>query len=168
MIIIPTKWLFHWGYTLFSDIPIWYLFHGYVPMGPGPTRPAPHHLGSPPGQKHPTDWKTSPGIRTWSTHHTKKLPSHWHMTRKVGRKISPKASCEILKVIQWLLPGSHSVTNQLGRQHCFMPAAADAKSPWRLSNVSDLQNMAVGWCPRLLPTWFITPITRAYGGAIYI
>ena len=23
MIIIPTKWLFHWGYTPFSDIPIW-------------------------------------------------------------------------------------------------------------------------------------------------
>ena len=22
MIIIPTKWLFHWGYTPFSDIPI--------------------------------------------------------------------------------------------------------------------------------------------------
>ena len=48
-----------------------------------------------------------------------------------------------------------------------MPAAADAKSPWQ-RDVSDLQNMAVGWCPRLLPNWFITPITRAYGGAIYI
>ena len=23
LIIIPTKWLFHWGYTPFSDIPIW-------------------------------------------------------------------------------------------------------------------------------------------------
>ena len=23
MIIIPTKWLFHWGYTPFSDIPMW-------------------------------------------------------------------------------------------------------------------------------------------------
>ena len=26
MIIIPTKWLFHWGYTPFSDIPIWEQF----------------------------------------------------------------------------------------------------------------------------------------------
>ena len=25
LIIIPTKWLFRWGYTLFSDIPIWWL-----------------------------------------------------------------------------------------------------------------------------------------------
>ena len=24
MIIIPTKWLFHWGYTPFSDIPCWF------------------------------------------------------------------------------------------------------------------------------------------------
>ena len=23
LIIIPTKWLFHWGYTPFSDIPKW-------------------------------------------------------------------------------------------------------------------------------------------------
>ena len=23
LIMIPTKWLFHWGYTPFSDIPIW-------------------------------------------------------------------------------------------------------------------------------------------------
>ena len=23
LIIIPTKWLFHWGYTPFSDIPMW-------------------------------------------------------------------------------------------------------------------------------------------------
>ena len=28
MIIIPVKWLFHWEYTLFSDIP---LFDGWVP-----------------------------------------------------------------------------------------------------------------------------------------
>ena len=24
LIIIPTKWLFHWGYTPFSDIPMWW------------------------------------------------------------------------------------------------------------------------------------------------
>ena len=29
LIIIPTKWLFHWGYTPFSDIPIWDI-HGYT------------------------------------------------------------------------------------------------------------------------------------------
>ena len=29
LIIIPTKWLFHWGYTPFSDIPTWiFLEHG--------------------------------------------------------------------------------------------------------------------------------------------
>ena len=27
MIIIPTKWLFHWEYTLFSDKPIWDIFN---------------------------------------------------------------------------------------------------------------------------------------------
>jgi hypothetical protein len=25
MIIIPTKWRFHWGYTSFSDIPMWFM-----------------------------------------------------------------------------------------------------------------------------------------------
>ena len=27
LIIIPTKWLFHWGYTLFSDKPKWCIEH---------------------------------------------------------------------------------------------------------------------------------------------
>ena len=33
MIIIPTKWLFHWGYTPFSDIPTWWkwLEHEFSP-----------------------------------------------------------------------------------------------------------------------------------------
>ena len=29
LIIIPTKWLFHWGYTPFSDIPIWLYYYVY-------------------------------------------------------------------------------------------------------------------------------------------
>ena len=126
----------------------------------GPTRPAPHHLGSPPG-------RDTPEIRTWSTwrQKTAKPLTHdqksWQKNLSKGVLWNPQSS-----LIQWLLPGSHS-EEKLGRQHCFMPAAADAKSPWQ-RDVSDLQNMAVGWCPRLLPNWFITPITRAYGGAIYI
>ena len=31
LIIIPTKWLFHWGYTLFSDKPMW---NGVEKIGP--------------------------------------------------------------------------------------------------------------------------------------
>ena len=36
LIIIPTKWLFHWGYTPFSDIPILELLEhvGTIPLKP--------------------------------------------------------------------------------------------------------------------------------------
>ena len=30
LIIIPTKWLFHWGYTPFSDIPIYIYIYIYI------------------------------------------------------------------------------------------------------------------------------------------
>ena len=34
MVIIPTKWLFHWGYTPFSDIPICWFFSSIAGLGP--------------------------------------------------------------------------------------------------------------------------------------
>ena len=33
LIIIPTKWRFHWGYTPFSDIPIWLFYNHHKLLG---------------------------------------------------------------------------------------------------------------------------------------
>ena len=44
LIIISTKWLFHWGYTSFSDIPILYQFLSYIPL-PWPWRRHPSAAG---------------------------------------------------------------------------------------------------------------------------
>ena len=35
MILMPTKWLFHWGYTPFSDIPIYFHLLFASQAGPG-------------------------------------------------------------------------------------------------------------------------------------
>ena len=60
----PTK-MDDLGAPLFQETTIWYLFHcHYVSIGPSPTRPDAHHLGSPPG--------SDPEIRTWQLQETAK------------------------------------------------------------------------------------------------